>query len=153
VTSIRTRDDIDVALVRRLIAAQFPAWADLPVARVEPDGWDNRTFHLGGERSVRLPSHSSYEAQVEKEHRWLPELAPRLPLPILVPLAQGAPTADYPWRWSVYRWLAGETAATGRIADLGSFAESLADFLKALYRIDPAGGPGPGRTASNAAGR
>jgi aminoglycoside phosphotransferase (APT) family kinase protein len=136
---------IDAALVRRLIAAQFPRWADLPVRPVEVGGWDNRTFHLGPRMTVRLPSAAHYASQVEKEHRWLPKLAPLLPLPIPVPLAKGAPAEGYPWQWSVYRWLEGEAAAVGRISDLRRFAISLAEFLSALQRIDPAGGPSPGR--------
>lgn len=136
---------IDAALVRRLIAAQFPRWANLPVEPVEAGGWDNRTFHLGGHMTVRLPSAAAYAPQVEKEHRWLPKLAPLLPLPIPVPLAKGYPADGYPWRWSVYRWLDGETATAGRVADLPRFASALARFLTALYRIDPAGGPPPGR--------
>lgn len=136
---------IDAALVRRLIAAQFPRWANLPVEPVEGGGWDNRTFHLGARMTVRLPSAAAYAPQVEKEHRWLPKLAPLLPLPIPVPLAKGYPADGYPWRWSVYRWLDGETATTGRIADLSRFATELARFLTALYRIDLVGGPSPGR--------
>ena len=136
---------IDAALVRRLVAAQFPRWADLPVEPVEFGGWDNRTFHLGARMTVRLPSAAAYALQVEKEHRWLPKLAPHLPLPIPTPLAKGAPADGYPWPWSVYRWLEGETATTGRIADLHQFATALAQFLTALRRVDPAGGPPPGR--------
>ena len=136
--------DINAALVSGLVAAQFPRWADLPVTPVEPGGWDNRTFRLGEEMSVRLPSAERYAAQVEKEHRWLPRLAPQLPLPIPVPLAMGVPANGYPWRWSVYRWLGGESAAVERIADLPQFATALAQFLATLYRIDPAGGPPPG---------
>lgn len=132
---------IDAALVRRLIVAQFPKWADLPVEPVEPGGWDNRTFRLGDSMSVRLPSAAAYVAQVEKEHRWLPRLAPHLPLPIPVPLAKGAPGEGYPWPWSVYRWLRGRPAAGELIADLTEFARSLAGFLLALYRIDAADGP------------
>ena len=135
---------VDAALVERLIAAQFPRWADLPVEPVEVGGWDNRTFHLGSHMTVRLPSAAAYAPQVEKEHRWLPTLAPLLPLPIPVPLAKGYPAAGYPWQWSVYRWLDGETATIKRIADLRQFADALARFLSALYRIDPAGGPPPG---------
>ena len=63
------RGDIDVGLVERLIAAQFPQWADLPIAPAVPQGWDNRTFRLGADMSVRLPSAERYGAQVEKEHR------------------------------------------------------------------------------------
>lgn len=136
---------IDVALARRLIATQFPQWSDLSIRPVEVDGWDNTTFRLGDDMSVRLPSATQYALQVEKEHRWLPKLAPLLPLPIPVPLAKGAPADGYPWRWSVYRWLEGETATLGRIGDLVEFATTLAGFLTALYRIDPAGGPPPGR--------
>ena len=136
--------DINVALVRRLIAAQFPRWADLPIRPVTFDGWDNRTFHLGADMSVRLPSAPGYVAQVAKEQRWLPRLAPFLPLPIPVPLAQGRPGAGYPWPWSVYRWLDGEIATGARIADRGQFATALAQFLTALQGIDPRGGPPPG---------
>lgn len=82
---------IDVALVRRLLAAQFPQWVDLPLTPAVPQGWDNRTFRLGAELSVRLPSAVGYTPQIAKEHHWLPFLAPRLPLPIPVPLALGAP--------------------------------------------------------------
>ena len=135
---------IDSALVRRLISTQFPQWADLPVEPVELDGWDNTTFRLGEEMSVRLPSAGSYVAQVEKEHRWLPKLAPLLPLPIPAPLAKGVSGEGYPYPWSVYRWIEGEPAAVGRIDDPVEFATALADFLAALYRIDPTGGPQPG---------
>jgi aminoglycoside phosphotransferase (APT) family kinase protein len=39
--------NIDEMLARRLIAAQFPQWGNLPIRSVEISGWDNRTFHLG----------------------------------------------------------------------------------------------------------
>jgi aminoglycoside phosphotransferase (APT) family kinase protein len=138
------RDDIDAALVERLITAQFPQWADLPITPAVPQGWDNKTFRLGVQMSIRLPSAAPYAVQVEKEHRWLPELAPHLPLPIPTPLAKGAPAEGYPFNWSVYRWLEGETASTERVDNLIEFATTLADFLTALQRIDPAGGPPPG---------
>lgn len=135
---------IDVALVTRLIGSQFPQWTDLAITPVATSGWDNRTFHLGRRMSVRLPSAAPYAAQVEKEQRWLPRLAPHLPLPIPVPVAMGQPDADYPWPWSIYRWLDGETAMLERIADMPTFATDLARFLTALHRIDTAGGPPPG---------
>ena len=138
------RMEIDIALVGRLVAAQFPAWADLPIRPVELSGWDNRTFHLGEEMTVRLPSAERYTEQVDKEHHWLPRLAPLLPLPIPLPLALGVPGEGYPWHWSIYRWIAGENATIERIADLPQFATSLAQFLAALQKIDPADGPPPG---------
>lgn len=138
------REDINAALVSRLVATQFPQWATLPVKSVEPGGWDNRTFHLGPTMTVRLPSAEGYALQVAKEHRWLPYLAPRLPLPIPVPLAKGAPSDSYPWPWSIYPWLEGETASLNRIADLPTFAVALAHFLKSLQTLDAADGPPPG---------
>ena len=57
---------ITAALVSELVAAQFPEWAHLPVTPVELDGWDNTTFRLGEELSVRLPSGDAYAAQVDK---------------------------------------------------------------------------------------
>lgn len=91
--------------------------------------------------SVRLPSAAGYVPQVEKEHRWLPFLAPLLPLPIPVPLAKGAPSDSYPWPWSIYRWIEGESAISGRITDVLQFAISLAHFLLALQRVDATNGP------------
>ncbi|MBF6614355.1 MAG: aminoglycoside phosphotransferase family protein [Chloroflexi bacterium] len=136
--------EIDAVLVQQLVDTQFPQWATLPVEPVQFGGWDNRTFHLGKAMSVRLPSAQGYAAQVEKEHRWLPRLAPLLPLPIPLPLAMGLPADGYPWHWSVYQWLDGEVAAIESIADLRHFAITLARFLTALQRIAPTGGPPPG---------
>lgn len=135
---------IDSALVARLLGAQFPQWAGLPLAPADPQGWDNRSFRLGTTMVVRLPSAAGYAAQVEKEQRWLPFLAARLPLPIPAPLAVGVPGEGFPWQWSIYRWLGGETARVDRIGDLRVFAGELAAFLVALQQVDAAGGPPPG---------
>jgi aminoglycoside phosphotransferase (APT) family kinase protein len=94
--------------------------------------------------SVRLPSSQAYAEQVDKEHRWLPVLARQLPLPIPEPLAKGEPGCGFPRPWSVYRWIDGQSAEAGQIADLCEFAAGLADFLAALYKVDPANGPLPG---------
>jgi aminoglycoside phosphotransferase (APT) family kinase protein len=136
---------IDASLARRLIDSQFPQWSQLPIAPVELDGWDNRTFRLGSELTVRLPTGDWYAQQVDKEQRWLPVLAPQLPLPIPTPVAKGAPDAEFPYPWSVYRWLDGELAANARIGDLSVFAATLAGFLNALARVDATGGPAPGQ--------
>lgn len=96
---------IDINLVQRLIAAQFPQWRDLTIAPVAESGWDNRTFHLGRDMLVRLPSSSEHALAVEKEQYWLPKLAPHLPLPVPAPIAIGKPDFDYPCHWSINRWL------------------------------------------------
>ena len=138
------RVSVETAQVRRLIRDQFPQWADLPLEPVAKGGWDNWTFHLGEEMLVRLPSASEYAQAVEKEHRWLPALAARLPLPIPIPVGKGAPSPDYPHPWSVYRWIEGRTATAERIADPRAFATDLAGFLSALQAVDPTDGPQPG---------
>ena len=136
---------IDVPLVRRLIQRQFPQWADLEIKPVSNGGWDNRTFHLGNTMIVRLPSAEGYAPQVAKEQRWLPFLAQQLPLPIPAPLALGTPSEGFPFPWSVYGWLEGETASLETIADLTRFASDLARFLKALQGVDATDGPPPGQ--------
>ena len=126
---------IDAELARRLVAAQFPQWAGLPVRPVEEGGIDNRTFRLGDELTVRMPSGAFYAAQVEKEQRWLPELAPRLPLPIPAPVGAGVPGEGYPFSWSVLRWLEGRPARPERIGDPVGFATDLAAFLAVLHKL------------------
>ena len=138
------RPPIDAALARRLIAAQFPQWAPLPIAPVPIQGWDNRTFRLGETMAVRLPSARHYAPQVVKEQAWLPRLASHLPLPIPAPLAMGEPGEGYPWPWSVYRWLQGRPVLGAPDLDLGRLASDLAGFLGALQRTDATDGPAAG---------
>ncbi|CAH1678865.1 Aminoglycoside phosphotransferase (APT) family kinase protein [Hyphomicrobiales bacterium] len=144
---------IDVALVQRLVAEQFPELAHLAISPVVPGGWDNRTFRLGDSMLVRLPSADRYVAQVAKEHRWLPVLASHLPLPIPLPLAKGEPSRGYPWPWSIYRWLPGNPVAREPLADPNRVARALADFLGALHRIDARDGPVPGQHNFHRGGR
>ena len=134
---------IDADLVRRLIAAQFPAWADLAVTRLA-SGHDNRSFRLGDDLLVRLPSAEHYAPQAAKERRWLPFLATQLPLPIPAPLAIGEPGEGYPWRWQVLRWIEGDAAASAPPHDRMQFALDLAAFLTALQRTPAADGPAAG---------
>lgn len=133
--------DIDVPLVRRLLGGQFPQWADLPVEPVDSAGTSNAMYRLGEDMAVRLPRIPGAARDVEKEHRWLPRLAPQLPVAIPVPLGKGRPAGGYPWPWSVYHWLEGETLTAGAIAEPGLLAKDLADFVVAMRRIDPTDGP------------
>ncbi|MFL6113970.1 MAG: phosphotransferase, partial [Catenulispora sp.] len=136
---------IDIELVRRLVRAQFPQWADLEVRPVAAPGWDNQTFRLGDTMSVRLPTAETYALAVVKEHRWLPVLAPHLPVPIPVPVGLGVPGDGYPHAWSVYRWLDGEPATSAPVRDRAAFARDVAEFLIALQNVDGTDGPPAGQ--------
>jgi aminoglycoside phosphotransferase (APT) family kinase protein len=136
--------DIDSSLVARLLTTQFPQWADLPISPVHSAGTDNALYRLGDDMVVRLPRIHWATGQVDKEHQWLPRLAPLLPLAIPVPLAKGTPGEGYPWHWSVYRWLDGENATIERVADPHQTATELAQFIVALQQIEATGGPPPG---------
>lgn len=136
---------IDASLVRHLVDQQFPQWRDLAIKPVEVNGWDNTTFRLGDQMKLRLPTAARYSAQVEKERRWLPYLAPHLPTQIPTFLALGAPTADYPFPWSVCSWIDGELASAAANPDLNRIAIDLAKFLLAMHQIPANGGPRPGR--------
>ena len=133
--------DTDASLVRRLLAAQFPQCAGLPLAPIRSAGTDNALYRLGDDMVVRLP-HSHWAVKsLDKEHRWLLRLAPLLLVAIPVPLGKGTPAEGYPWHWSVYCWLAGENPTVDRLADPGLLARDLAEFVAALRRIDPTDGP------------
>ena len=130
-------------IARALIGEQFPEWAALPVRPVGKPGVDNKTFRLGEDKLVRMPRFARWVGQVTREQRWLPVLAPHLPLAVPVPLAQGEPGAAYPFPWSVYAWLDGANASRAVLVDQEQAARDLAGFLGALWSIDATGGPPP----------
>jgi aminoglycoside phosphotransferase (APT) family kinase protein len=133
--------DLDLALVRRLVAARFPRWAGLPLEPVPSSGTVNALYRLGEEMVVRLPRTTWAAEGLDKELEWLPRLGPLLPVAVPVVLGVGAPAEGYPLPWAVYRWLDGENPTVDRLADPGSLAQDLAAFVTALRRIEPAGGP------------
>jgi len=135
------RAGIDAGLVRRLLKAQFPRWAELAVEPVQVEGWDNRTYRLGESMTVRLPTAAGYAPAVDKEDRWLPILAPQLPVAVPEPLGKGVPGEGYAFNWSIRRWLSGEPSSPERIDDLVEFAVAVAEFIRALQRCDATDGP------------
>jgi aminoglycoside phosphotransferase (APT) family kinase protein len=132
--------DIDAPLVRRLLESQHPDLAGLPL-RSLASGWDNAVYRLGDELTVRLPRRSVAAILIGHEQRWLPELAPLLPLPVPTPLRFGLPDAGYPWRWSVCRWLPGAMAAVSPPDDPARAAEVLGGFVAAMARPAPTEAP------------
>src|SRR3989440_10340100 len=127
--------ETDVALVRRLLAGQFPQWADLRIELVASYGTDHDIYRLGDHLAARLPRIGWATAQAAKEAEWLPKLAPHLPLAVPVQLAMGHPAEGYPFEWAVYQWLPGENA-NGTIDDLHQAAVDLAAFVNALRQVD-----------------
>jgi aminoglycoside phosphotransferase (APT) family kinase protein len=137
---------IDSALVGRLVETQFPQWAGLLLRRFEPAGSDHVIHRLGDELAVRLPRHAGAIGQAEKELRWLPRLAPHLPLAVPEPVAVGRPGFGYPWPWAICRWLEGEVATVDALAESREAAVALAGFLGALQRYPALDAPhGDGR--------
>lgn len=134
---------LDEGLVRRLLAGQFPKWAELPLRRVESIGTVNAVFRLGDEYSVRLARRMGPTAPGGREFTWLPKLAPWVPLEIPIPIAQGHPNNEYPWFWEIHTWLEGETAPIEAMDEILA-ARDLAAFAAAMQRVDLPGGP-PGR--------
>ena len=131
----------DEPLVRRLLAAQFPEWAHLPLAPVRSAGTDNAIYRLGDELSVRLPRIAWATEQIAKEAEWLPRLAPHLPLAVPELLARGEPGEGYPYDWAVYKWLEGSNKTIDQLRDPHQAAVDMAHFIAALQEIDTTGGP------------
>ena len=135
---------VNGSLVRRLVADQFPQWANLDVRPVEEDGHDNSTFHLGDKLSVRMPARHLDADHLAIERKWLPRLAPHLPLSIPVPVDMGTPGPGYEFQWLVNKWIPGHNSSPDLIADPTEFAKDLAGFLNTLMSIDATGAPEPG---------
>ena len=137
--------DTDPELVRRLLHAQLPQWADLPIRRLASGGTVNAVYRLGDEFTVRLPFLEGGVACLDLEARWLPQLAPRVPVPIPEVVALGQPAEGYPRRWAVHRWMEGENLVQGEAATEPEaeqrLARDLASFVVALRKVDLAGGP------------
>ncbi|MFF2078820.1 aminoglycoside phosphotransferase family protein [Kitasatospora sp. NPDC058162] len=143
--------DLDKALVRRMVAAQFPQWAALPVELVDSAGTSNAMYRLGAELVVRIPRIPGAAEDIGKEHTWLRRLAPELPVAVPVPVALGVPFDGCPWEWSVLRWLDGANPVAGDVRQPGLLAADLAAFVTAMHRVDPAGGPASYRSETLAA--
>lgn len=136
--------EIDEALLRRLLEDARPDLAGAALRAVPSAGTDNALFRVGDDLVARLPRASWAVAQPAREHRWLPRLAPALPIAIPEPVALCAPVEPYPCEWSLHRWLPGESSAAATFGDPVREAARLGSFLRALRAIDATGGPAAG---------
>jgi aminoglycoside phosphotransferase (APT) family kinase protein len=132
--------DADENLARSLLFEQHPDLADLPLVRVDA-GWDNTLWRLGDELLLRLPRRAAAAPLTLNEQRWLPQLAPLLPLPVPAPIRFGRPSGTYPWSWSIVPWLNGCPGDRCPITVPDDAAERLGRFLRALHHTAPAGAP------------
>jgi len=134
-------------LARKLIAEQFPEYASLPIVDVEKQGHDNRTYRLGDDMLIRMPTAADYALKVPKEQELLPKLANRLSIRIPAPIKMGKPSADYPYPFSIYKWLSGKSINLVTLTDQEKeqLAFDLAKFLKELQAIMDIKGPEPGQ--------
>jgi aminoglycoside phosphotransferase (APT) family kinase protein len=142
--------------VRRLVAAQLPRWKDLPVTPLTEAGTDHLLFRLGDELVARMPKIAWASEQAASDARWLPRLAPHLPLTVPAPVALGEPDDAYPFRWSVAPWLPGAAVAdpldpsASSNLDLDAAAERLGVFVAGDR---PGGRAGQGRDRPRRAAR
>lgn len=132
--------------VHRLVAAQLPHLAHLPVTPVAATGTDHRLFRVGDDLVARMPKVAWAAAQAESDARWLPVLAPRLPVAVPAPVALGEPDDAYPYRWSVVPWLPGRATGDPLAGEPLGFdpvagAGRLGAVVRALRTTDPSGGP------------
>lgn len=127
-------------LVHALLVDQVPELAPLSV-EFESSGWDNEIHRIGPDMAIRLPRRSAAATLIENEQRWLPELAPVLPLPIPVPIHSGHAALGYPWSWSVVPWLPGIPLVHSPRLEGQAAVDDLAGFLNALHRSAPADAP------------
>jgi aminoglycoside phosphotransferase (APT) family kinase protein len=120
------------AVVQGLVRDQRPDLGDRPLERVA-NGWDNATFRLGDDLAVRLPRRPEAVSLILHELRYLPGIARRSPFAVPVPVHAGRPTLDFPWPWSIVRWVPGDAAADVGTAGRGPAAKGLAEFLLSLH--------------------
>jgi aminoglycoside phosphotransferase (APT) family kinase protein len=132
--------DIDVDLVARLVAKQFPAWADLSLTPIPP-GTVNAMFRLGGEKVVRLPRVHWWAADLDRELEILPRLNGHTSLRVPEPLGRGTPTSEFPFNWAIYGWIPGHPWSEETVVDRAQAAHHLADFVSGLRNLDASGAP------------
>ena len=138
---------INVTFVNKLINMQFPEYNNLQIKSVKKQGWDNRTFRLGKEKLIRLPSGEYYSEKIKKENIFLPKLAPYLTTTISKPLKLGKPSAIYPFDFAIYEWIEGTSANLLKFTnrELKIIAKDLTVFLNELHSINNLNGPSPGK--------
>ena len=132
---------IDLRLVQKLVGQQFPEWAHLDTKPLLSSGTDHALYRFGNGMVIRLPKIGWAVHNVDKEYLWLPKIAPFLPVSIPIPIAKGRPTNDYPYPWSIYRWLEGSNPKVSAIENPIALTHELAAFIRAMHSMNLPSGP------------
>lgn len=129
---------VEAATVRRLLEVNLPSLANESICLVD-EGWDNFTYRVGSTYAARLPRRELAVGLHLNEQRWLPILAPRLPLQVPVPVHNGRKSDLFPWPWSVVNWIPGTTAENHEFtsADISLLSQT----LTALHQPAPPDAP------------
>lgn len=133
--------EVSAELVRDLLSDQHPDLAGLPLREVA-GGWGNQMWRLGSDLAVRIQRMDDSPEPQLKERRWLPLLAPALPLPIPTPVRSGTPSERFPKLWTVMTWVDGTPLDHTTITRGDHAADALAAFLRALHVEAPDSAPG-----------
>ena len=134
---------VPVETVRRLVAEQFPQWAELSIRPLASSGTVNALFRIGDHLTGRFPLQP---IEVAAARQWLQEeaeaareLAGRTAYATPEPMAIGEPGAGYPLPWSVQTWVPGTSAAEDDPSGSVAFAHDLASFILGVRSIDTRG--------------
>ena len=127
-------------LARSLLREQHPDLADLPLTWAGT-GWDNALWRLGEHLAARFPVRAVSSPLVVHEQRWLPTLAPWLPVDVPTPVRVGVPSSTYPWAWSVVPWFEAVASHHTPVASRSQWAPQLAEVFVALHGPAPDDAP------------
>jgi aminoglycoside phosphotransferase (APT) family kinase protein len=125
---------VTMEMARELVNDQFPAYAGCTLTPVQSLGTVNVLYRLGTEMLLRFPRVIDW-ATVDKECKWIPYLAPHLPLRVPEPVALGQPTDQYPCIWGIFRWIPGDLYLDVGVQDEADAACRVAAFVNALHAI------------------
>lgn len=127
--------DIQEQLVRTLLTDQCPQWARLPLESITSLATSHAVFRLGKQYLVRMPRIETAAASIDKEYKWVPQLASCLSIPISDPCFQGKPSETYPWPWLIAPWQEGHNPVFEKSTEYEVLAKDIAYFLNQLHAI------------------
>lgn len=133
--------DIDIKIVRKLLDEQFPQYKQEELMSMRTSGTDNRMFNLGSDKLVRLPRTEGAVASLEKEALWLPQIGPKLPIEVPIPIHTGKSSKEYPFPWLICPFLEGASPNNSNPLDQEQAVLDLAKFIKQMQKLNTKNAP------------